>query len=134
MTKKVSHIGVAVKDLEAAIPFYRDMLNMEFEGTEVVEEQKVKVAFLVTGETRIELLEATSEDSPIAKFIEKKGEGVHHIAYEVADVNAAIADLMAKGIRMIDEKPRLGAHNNLIAFIHPKASGGVLTEICQPQH
>ncbi len=134
MTKKVSHIGVAVKDLEASIPFYRDMLNMEFEGTEVVEEQKVKVAFLVTGETRIELLEATAEDSPIAKFIEKKGEGVHHVAYEVADIEAAIADLMAKGIRMIDEKPRLGAHKNLIAFIHPKASGGVLTEICQPQH
>ncbi len=134
MTKKVSHIGVAVKDLETSIPFYRDMLNMEFEGTEVVEEQKVKVAFLVTGETRIELLEATSEDSPIAKFIEKKGEGVHHVAYEVEDIEAAIADQMAKGIRMIDEKPRLGAHNNLIAFIHPKASGGVLTEICQPQH
>ncbi|MCK4501429.1 MAG: methylmalonyl-CoA epimerase [Desulfuromonadales bacterium] len=131
MLKKINHIGIAVKSLENAIPFYRDQLGMTFEGTEEVAEQKVKVAFLQIGESRIELLEPTSEDSPIAKFLEKKGEGVHHTAYEVDDIEAAIAAMQAKGIRMIDETPRHGAHNSLIAFMHPKATGGVLTEICQ---
>ena len=131
MLKKINHIGIAVKSLDDSIPFYRDQLGMTFEGTEEVAEQKVKVAFLQIGESRIELLEPTSEDSPIAKFLEKKGEGVHHMAYEVDDVVAALADLKEKGIRLIDETPRRGAHNSLIAFLHPKATGGVLTEICQ---
>lgn len=131
MTKKINHVGIAVKSLEASIPFYRDVLGMEFEGTEEVAEQKVKVAFLSVGESRIELLEPTSEDSPVAKFLEKNGEGTHHLAYEVENLEAALADLKAKGVRLIDEKPRRGAHNSLIAFIHPKASGGVLTELCQ---
>ena len=134
MTKKINHIGIAVNDLEAAIPYYRDQLKMTFEGTEVVEEQKVKVAFLLVGESRIELLEPTATDSPVAKFLEKNGQGVHHVAYEVADIEAALADLKEQGVRLIDEKPRLGAHGSLIAFLHPKATGGVLTEICQPQH
>ncbi|MEA3543695.1 MAG: methylmalonyl-CoA epimerase [Thermodesulfobacteriota bacterium] len=132
MLKKINHLGIAVKSLEASIPYYRDQLGMTFEGTEEVAEQKVKVAFLQIGESRIELLEPTAEDSPIAKFLEKKGEGVHHTAYEVADIKAALADLKEKGIRLIDETPRHGAHNSLIAFLHPKATGGVLTEICQP--
>ena len=131
MLKKINHLGIAVKSLDAAIPFYRDQLGMTFEGTEEVAEQKVKVAFLQIGESRIELLEPTADDSPIAKFLEKKGEGVHHTAYEVDDIDAVLADLKAKGIRLIDETPRRGAHNSLIAFIHPKATGGVLTEICQ---
>jgi len=129
--KKISHIGIAVNSLDASIPFYRDVLGMEFEGTEVVAEQKVKVAFLVIGESRIELLEPTAPDSPVAKFLEKKGEGTHHLAYEVDDLEAALAGLKEQGVRLIDETPRMGAHNTRIAFVHPKASGGVLTELCE---
>ncbi|OEU77040.1 MAG: methylmalonyl-CoA epimerase [Desulfuromonadales bacterium C00003093] len=131
MTKKINHIGIAVKNLENSIPFYRDQLGMEFEGTEEVAEQKVRVAFLKVGESRIELLEPTSPASPIAKFLEKNGEGIHHMAYEVDDIEAALADMKEQGVRLIDETPRRGAHNSLIAFLHPKATGGVLTEICQ---
>jgi len=134
MTEKINHIGIAVKSLEASIPFYRDQLGMELEGTEEVAEQKVKVAFLRVGESRIELLEPTADDSPVAKFLEKNGEGIHHMAYEVADIETALADLKQKGVRLIDEKPRHGAHDSLIAFLHPKATGGVLTEICQAGH
>lgn len=128
---KINHIGVAVKDLKAALPFYRDVLGMNFEGTEEVEEQKVRVAFLQVGESRIELLEPTAPDSPVAKFLEKNGEGIHHLAYEVEDIEAALADLKQKGVRLIDESPRQGAHGAKIAFLHPRASGGVLTELCQ---
>lgn len=131
MTKKINHIGVAVKSIDAATPFYRDVLGMDFEGTEVVAEQKVKVAFFSVGESRIELLEPTAEDSPVAKFLEKNGEGTHHIAYEVDDLAATLDRLKAAGVRLIDEIPRCGAHGTRIAFLHPKASGGVLTELCQ---
>jgi len=131
MTGKINHIGVAVKSLEASIPFYRDVLGMAFEGTEEVAEQKVRVAFLSVGESRIELLEATSDDSPVAKFLEKNGEGVHHIAYQVDDLEAVLENLKNQGVRLIDETPRRGAHDTKIAFLHPKASGGVLTELCQ---
>lgn len=131
MTKKINHIGIAVKSIEAATPFYRDILGMHFEGTEVVAEQKVKVAFFGVGESRIELLEPTADDSPVAKFLEKNGEGIHHIAYEVADLPAALAALKAQDVRLIDASPRLGAHGTRIAFLHPKATGGVLTELCQ---
>jgi len=134
MTKKINHIGIAVKNLENAIPLYRDQLGMEFEGTEEVAEQKVRVAFLKIGESRIELLEPTSPDSPVAKFLEKNGEGIHHLAYEVADLETTLAELKQKEVRLIDEKPRSGAHGSLIAFLHPKATGGVLTEICQASH
>ncbi|WP_429886166.1 methylmalonyl-CoA epimerase [Geoalkalibacter halelectricus] len=130
--KKISHVGIAVKSLDAALPLYRDVLGMEFEGTEEVAEQKVRVAFFISGESRIELLEATSEDSPVAKFIEKNGEGVHHLAYEVDDLSEAIAALQEQGVRLIDTEPRRGAHGTAIAFLHPKATGGVLTELCQP--
>lgn len=131
MPKKISHVGIAVHSLEASIPFYRDVLGMEFEGTEVVAEQKVKVAFLVIGESRIELLEPTAADSPVAKFLEKHGEGTHHLAYEVDDLAATLAGLKEQGVRLIDETPRIGAHKTRIAFVHPKASGGVLTELCE---
>lgn len=131
MTKKINHIGIAVKNIENAIPFYRDTLGMNFEGTEEVAEQKVRVAFLQVGESRIELLEPTSPDSPVAKFLEKNGEGIHHLAYEVDNLETALAELQAKEVRLIDQTPRKGAHGASIAFVHPKASGGVLTELCQ---
>ena len=134
MLTKINHIGIAVKSLEAALPFYRDNLGMTFLGTEEVAEQKVKVAMLQIGESKIELLEPTSEDSPVAKFIEKNGSGIHHLAYEVENIEMAIEKLLADGARMIDEKPRSGAHGALIAFVHPKSSNGVLTELCQPGH
>jgi methylmalonyl-CoA/ethylmalonyl-CoA epimerase len=130
-TKKINHIGIAVKNIENAVPFYRDVLGMTFEGTEEVAEQKVRVAFLAVGESRIELLEPTSPDSPVAKFLEKNGEGTHHVAYEVEDLARAMDQLKARGVRLIDETPRCGAHGTRIAFVHPKASGGVLTELCQ---
>jgi methylmalonyl-CoA/ethylmalonyl-CoA epimerase len=134
MVKKINHIGIAVNSIEESIPLYRDVYGMLAEGVEVVAEQKVKVAFFAVGESRIELLEPTSPDSPIAKFMEKNGPGVHHIAYEVDDVKAEIVHLHQQGIRLIDEVPRCGAHHTQIAFLHPKSSGGVLTEMCQIQH
>jgi len=134
MLSKINHIGIAVKSLEESLPFYRDNLGMSFAGIEEVAEQKVRVAMLQVGESKIELLEPTSDDSPVAKFMEKNGPGIHHLAYEVEDIEAAIAKLMGEGARMIDEKPRCGAHDTRIAFIHPKSSNGVLTEICQCAH
>lgn len=131
MSGKISHIGIAVANIEESAPFYRDVLGMEFEGTEVVAEQKVKVAFFVIGESRIELLEPTADDSPVAKFLAKNGPGVHHVAYEVADLEQRLKQLKTEGVRLIDETPRTGAHKTKIAFMHPKASGGVLTELCQ---
>ena len=132
MPKKISHIGIAVESIDAALPFYRDVLGLEFEGVEVVAEQKVKVAFLVIGESRIELLEPTAPDSPVAKFLEKSGPGIHHLAYQVAGLEERLAALKGQGVRLTDESPRLGAHHTRIAFLHPKASGGVLTELCEP--
>ena len=134
MLTKINHIGIAVQSLDATIPFYRDNLGMAFAGIEEVAEQKVRVAMLAVGESKIELLEPTSAESPVAKFIEKNGTGIHHIAYEVEDIEAAIAKLLAEGARMVDEKPRNGAHGTRIAFIHPKSSLGVLTELCQAGH
>jgi methylmalonyl-CoA/ethylmalonyl-CoA epimerase len=134
MLTKINHIGIAVKSLDDSLHFYRDNLGMAFAGIEEVAEQQVRVAMLQIGESKIELLEPTSADSPVAKFIEKNGPGIHHVAYEVADIEAAIAKLMADGSRMIDEKPRNGAHGTRIAFVHPKSSNGVLTELCQCGH
>ncbi|MBW2476401.1 MAG: methylmalonyl-CoA epimerase, partial [Deltaproteobacteria bacterium] len=127
MPEKISHIGIAVTNIDESLPFYRDVLGMTFEGTEVVAEQKVKVAFLAIGESRIELLEPTADDSPVAKFLYKNGPGIHHVAYEVNDLEGRLAALKAVGVRLVDEHPRRGAHNTRIAFLHPKASGGVLT-------
>ena len=132
MTSKINHIGIAVHSIENSLPFYRDVLGMAFEGTEVVTEQKVKVAFLAVGESRIELLEPTADDSPVAKFLEKNGEGTHHLAYEVSNLEAVLAGLKERGVRLVDETPRNGAHGTRIAFLHPKATGGVLTELCEP--
>jgi methylmalonyl-CoA/ethylmalonyl-CoA epimerase len=134
MLNKINHIGIAVKSLEESLPLYRDTFGMAFTGIEEVAEQKVKVAMLQIGESKIELLEPTSEESPVAKFLEKNGPGVHHLAYETDDIVAAVAHLQAQGARMIDAVPRCGAHGTRIAFIHPKSSNGVLTELCQPGH
>jgi methylmalonyl-CoA/ethylmalonyl-CoA epimerase len=131
---RINHIGIAVKSIDEALPFYRDNLGMAFAGIEEVVEQKVRVAMLQVGESKIELLEPIGEDSPVAKFLEKNGPGIHHLAYEVENIDDAIAGLLADGARMIDERPRNGAHGSRIAFVHPKSSNGVLTELCQPGH
>ncbi len=128
---KVDHIGIAVKNLDETLKFYTDVLGLEMGGTEVVEEQKVKVAFLPIGDTEVELLESTSDDGPIAKFIERNGEGVQHIAFKVDDIEEAIAYMQEKGMRMIDEQPRYGAGGAKIAFVHPKSSHRVLVELSQ---
>lgn len=131
MVKKVDHIGIAVSNLEDALKFYEEVLGMSLQGTEIVEEQKVKVAFLPIGDTEIELLESTDKEGPIAKFIEKKGEGIQHIAYRVEDIEKELEEMKKKGIRLIDEKPRYGAGGAKIAFLHPQSTNGVLVELCQ---
>lgn len=131
MVGKVDHIGIAVKSIDEALKFYEDVLGIKCVSQEVVEEQKVKVAFLPVGDTEVELLESTDADGPVAKFIEKKGQGIQHIAYKVDDIEKSIEELKAKGIRMIDEKPRYGAGGAKIAFLHPKSTFGVLIELCQ---
>lgn len=128
---KIDHIGIAVKDLDAAMHFYKEILGMEVSEIEEVKEQKVRVAFLPTGDSEIELLESTEADGPIAKFIESRGEGLQHIALRVENVEAALNELKEKGIRLIDETPRYGAGGAKIAFIHPKAPFGTLIEICE---
>lgn len=134
MLQKINHIGIAVQSLDATLPFYREVLGMIFKDEEEVAEQMVKVAMLQVGESKIELLEPTDPASPIAKFLEKNGPGIHHIAYEVEDIEAAITRMLAQGARMIDTLPRNGAHGTRIAFVHPKSSNGVLTELCQSGH
>jgi methylmalonyl-CoA/ethylmalonyl-CoA epimerase len=131
MIKKVDHIGIAVTSLEEAIPFYTDILQLELIGIEEVESQKVRVAFIKAGETKLELLEPTSEESVIAKFIEKNGQGVHHIALGVESIDERIKEMNSKGIRMIDEQSRIGAGGANIAFMHPKSTGKVLYELCE---
>lgn len=133
MMKKVEHIGIAVKNLVESIQLFEKLLGTNCYKIEEVEDQKVKTAFFKVGETKIELLEATSPESPIAKYIEKRGEGIHHIAFEVEDINRKILELKELNFQLIDEKPRLGAENFLIAFLHPKSVNGILTEICQSQ-
>lgn len=129
--KKIAHIGIAVASLEEAIPLYRDVLGFAYIGTEIVETEKVRVAFFQIGESHIELLEGIGEDSPISKYIEKRGQGVHHIAFSVDGIEERLAELKSKGIPLIHETPRNGAHDSLIAFLHPKAATGVLMELCQ---
>jgi methylmalonyl-CoA/ethylmalonyl-CoA epimerase len=131
MPRKIDHIGIAVPDIEAAARFYTEHLGLKLGGIEEVADQKVKVAFLPIGEVRLELVQPTSPESPVAKFLEKNGPGFHHIAYQVDDAAAEVERLKAAGVRMLDEKPRTGAHNTRIAFVHPKSSGGVLTELVQ---
>jgi methylmalonyl-CoA/ethylmalonyl-CoA epimerase len=126
----VDHIGVAVKSIEESLKFY-ESLGLKLAGVEEVTEQKVKTAFIPVGETEIELLESTSPDGPIAKFIEQKKEGIQHIALRVENIEEALAELKAQGVRLIDEKPRYGAGGARIAFIHPAATKGVLLELCE---
>lgn len=133
MIKNLSHIGIAVKDLDEAIKMYEN-LGLTLDSTEEVPSQKLKVAFFTIGDTRIELLAATSEDSPIAKFIEKKGEGIQHIALGVDDLEAELKDKAEKGFQLIDKEPRPGAHGADIAFLHPKSTKGVLIELCKDKH
>ena len=127
----IEHIGIAVKSIEEQLPYYEGVLGLKCYNIETVEDQKVKTAFFKVGQTKIELLEPTSEDSTVAKFIEKRGEGVHHIAYATKNVNEALKEMEAKGVRLIDQQARGGAEGLSIAFLHPKSTGSVLTEICE---
>lgn len=126
----IEHIGIAVNNLEESIPYYEKVLGLECYAVEEVKDQKVKTAFFMVGQTKIELLEATSEESPIAKFIEKKGLGIHHLAFAMDDVNQALEDAEKEGIKLIDKSKRPGAEGLQIGFLHPKSTGGVLTEFC----
>src|SRR3954451_14287345 len=128
---KINHLGIATKAIDEALNFWSDALGLENVHTEVVEDKKVRVAMLPIGESRIELLEPTSEDSPISKFLEKRGGGIHHVAIEVEDIYASLEEMRAQGTRLIDEKPRLGAEGCLVAFVHPAAANGVLLELVQ---
>lgn len=131
MVKRIDHIAIAVHDIDEAAKFYSDILKLDLTGVEVVVEQKAKVGFFKIGENAIELVQPTSDDSPLVKFLETKGPGIHHICLEVDDIEREVEELMKRGARMIDEKPRLGAHSTRVAFIHPKSSGGVLIELNQ---
>jgi methylmalonyl-CoA/ethylmalonyl-CoA epimerase len=131
LIKKVDHIGIAVKSLEDTLPFYTEVLRLPLLGIEEVASQQVRVAFLKAGETKLELLEPTSSASPIAKYIEKRGEGIHHVALGVESIEERILEMKEKGIKMIDELPRQGAGGAHIAFMHPKSSAGVLFELCE---
>ena len=127
----VDHIGIAVKSIDEALAFWQSSLGIQCTGVEEVAEQKVKTAFLPIGDTEVELLEATSDESPVAKFIEKKGEGIHHLAIRVDNLEKALEEMKAKGIKLIDESPRYGAGGAKIAFVHPKSTGGVLLELSE---
>ena len=128
---KIDHLGIAVNSIDEGKNFWSEVLGLAFEGTETVAEQKGTTAFFPVGESEVELLESTAPDGPIAKYMEKKGAGIQHIAFRVADIEAALAELKEKGVRLIDEKPRMGAGGAKIAFLHPKATGGVLVELCE---
>lgn len=129
--KKVEHIGIAVKDLSASNELYSKLLNTKPYKEESVASEGVNTSFFQVGETKIELLEATREDSPIAKYIAKKGEGIHHIAYDVADIYAEMKRLEEEGFILLNKEPKKGADNKLVCFLHPKSAGGVLVELCQ---
>jgi methylmalonyl-CoA/ethylmalonyl-CoA epimerase len=131
MIKRISHIGIAVKDLGSAQAVFETLLNLPSSHVERVEAQKVEVSSFHIDDTNLELTAGISEDSPISKFIEKRGEGLHHVAFEVDDIHRELARLKDAGLRLIDEEPRIGADNFLVAFIHPKSAGGVLVELCQ---
>ena len=130
MLKKIDHLGIAVKSIEEASKFFENVLGLECEGTEVVESQKIRTSFYSIGETHIELLEATSEDSAVAKFLEKNGEGLHHVAYRTDDIEGQLKLAREAGCKLINETPVKGAGGKNIAFLHPKSSMGVLTEFC----
>ncbi len=128
---KIDHLGIAVNNIENGKKFWTDVLGLDFEGSETVAEQKVTTAFFPVGESEVELLESTAPDGPIAKYIEKRGEGLQHIAFRVENIEEALEELKEKGIRLIDEKPRKGAGGAKIAFLHPKSTSGILVELCE---
>ena len=128
---KIDHIGIATRGIEESLAFWRDALGLEVKHTETVEEQGVNVAMLPAGEPRVELLEPTGPDTPVARFLEKRGPGIHHVAVRVPDIRAALARLKSEGARLIDEEPRKGAGGCLVAFVHPAAAGGVLLELVE---
>ena len=130
---KINHLGIATKGIDEALKFWADALGLENVHTETVEDQKVRVAMLPIGESRIELLEPTSDDSPISKFLERRGGGIHHIAVEVENIEQALEKLKSEGMRLIDETPRIGAEGCLVAFVHPASAGGVLLELVQAE-
>ncbi len=130
----IEHLGIAVKSLDEAIPYYEKVLGMTCYNIEEVADQKVRTAFFKVGDTKIELLEPTSPESTIAKFIENRGEGIHHIAYAVKGIEGALAEVEAAGVRLIDKTPRAGAEGMTIAFLHPKSTQGVLTELCEDKN
>jgi methylmalonyl-CoA/ethylmalonyl-CoA epimerase len=127
----IEHIGIAVKNLEEAIKFYEEALGLKCYSVEEVKDQKVKTAFFMAGQTKIELLESTDPEGPIGKFLEKKGEGIHHLAFAVKDLQGSLDEIQQKGIQLIDKAPRQGAEGLNIAFLHPKSTFGVLTELCE---
>ena len=129
--QKIEHIGIAVSDLEKANEIYTSLLGYDHYKTETVEGEGVTTSFFTCGDSKIELLEATREDSPIARFIEKKGEGIHHIAFAVEDIHAEVERLKKEGFRILNEEPKKGADNKLVVFVHPKSANGVLVELCQ---
>jgi methylmalonyl-CoA/ethylmalonyl-CoA epimerase len=130
---KINHLGIATNGIDEALKFWENALGLENVHTETVEDQKVRVAMLPIGETRIELLEPMSEDSPISKFLQKRGGGIHHIAVEVDNIEESLAKLKQEGMRLIDEKPRIGAEGCLVAFVHPSSTNGVLLELVQSE-
>jgi methylmalonyl-CoA/ethylmalonyl-CoA epimerase len=128
---KIDHLGIAVRSLSDSLNFYRDALGLELSGTEEVQDQGVRVALLPAGESRIELLEPFSEDTPVGRFIARRGEGLHHICYEVDDLASKLVDLRSRGIRLLDGYPRRGAEGKLVAFLHPASASGVLVELVE---
>ena len=128
---KIDHLGIAVRSIADSLPFYRDALGLELKGTEQVADQGVTVAMLPVGESRIELLEPVSEETTVARFIAKRGEGLHHICYEVADLQAKLEELRARGVRVLDGYPRRGAEGHMVAFLHPASANGVLVELVE---
>lgn len=128
---KIDHLGIAVNSIEDGKDFWSGVLGLHFEGAETVAEQKVTTAFFPVGESEVELLESTAPDGPVAKYIEKRGQGIQHIAFRVENIEEALAELKEKGVKLIDQQPRIGAGGAKIAFLHPKATAGVLVELCQ---
>jgi len=131
MITKIDHVGIAVSSIDSALALYTDVLGLVVDVTETVEEQKTRTAIISLGESKIELLESTDPEGPIAKHLERRGEGIHHLAVQVDDIEHALKALQEKGVRLIDERPRKGVENTTIAFVHPKATGGVLLELVQ---
>ena len=128
---KIDHLGIAVNNIDDGKTFWSSILGLDFEGAETVAEQKVTTAFFPVGESEVELLASTAPDGPIAKFIEKRGQGIQHVAFRVENIDEALAELKSKGVALIDQQPRIGAGGAKIAFLHPKATNGVLVELCQ---